>query len=99
MEVLKRILLVEDDPKDVELILAALAEHKLAKRSCRRSRWCGSAGLSVPARSVRKATGRQPGSDPAGPEDAPHGRGGCLAADQGGRAIESDSDCRVYFVT
>jgi CheY-like chemotaxis protein len=30
IEVLKRILLVEDDPKDVELILAALAEHKLA---------------------------------------------------------------------
>ncbi|MGD9189259.1 MAG: response regulator [Desulfobacteraceae bacterium] len=29
MEVLKRILLVEDDPKDVELTLAALAEHKL----------------------------------------------------------------------
>jgi CheY-like chemotaxis protein len=30
MEVLKRILLVEDDPKDVELTLAALDEHKLA---------------------------------------------------------------------
>jgi CheY-like chemotaxis protein len=30
MDVLKRILLVEDDPKDVELTLAALAEHKLA---------------------------------------------------------------------
>jgi CheY-like chemotaxis protein len=30
MEFLKRILLVEDDPKDVELTLAALAEHKLA---------------------------------------------------------------------
>ncbi len=30
MEVLKRILLVEDDPKDVELTLAALAEQKLA---------------------------------------------------------------------
>jgi CheY-like chemotaxis protein len=30
MEVLRRILLVEDDPKDVELTLAALAEHKLA---------------------------------------------------------------------
>ena len=30
MEVLKRILLVEDDPKDIELILAALSEHNLA---------------------------------------------------------------------
>jgi CheY-like chemotaxis protein len=30
METLKRILLVEDDPKDIELTLAALAEHKLA---------------------------------------------------------------------
>lgn len=30
MEALKRILLVEDDPKDVELTLEALAEHKLA---------------------------------------------------------------------
>jgi CheY-like chemotaxis protein len=30
VELLKRILLVEDDPKDVELTLAALAEHKLA---------------------------------------------------------------------
>jgi CheY-like chemotaxis protein len=30
MEILKRILLVEDDPKDIELTLAALAEHKLA---------------------------------------------------------------------
>jgi CheY-like chemotaxis protein len=30
MKGLKRILLVEDDPKDVELTLAALAEHKLA---------------------------------------------------------------------
>lgn len=30
MEVLKRILLVEDDPKDVELTITALAEHKLA---------------------------------------------------------------------
>jgi CheY-like chemotaxis protein len=30
MEILKRILLVEDDPKDVELTLAALAEHKMA---------------------------------------------------------------------
>jgi CheY-like chemotaxis protein len=30
MEIFKRILLVEDDPKDIELTLAALAEHKLA---------------------------------------------------------------------
>ena len=30
MKNLKHILLVEDDPKDVELILAALAEHNLA---------------------------------------------------------------------
>ncbi|MEJ2641894.1 MAG: response regulator [Desulfosarcinaceae bacterium] len=30
MEALKRILLVEDDPKDIELTLAALAEHNLA---------------------------------------------------------------------
>lgn len=30
MKVIKRILLVEDDPKDVELTLTALAEHKLA---------------------------------------------------------------------
>ena len=30
MENLKRILLVEDDPRDIELTLAALAEHKLA---------------------------------------------------------------------
>ena len=30
MRALKRILLVEDDPKDIELTLAALAEHKLA---------------------------------------------------------------------
>jgi CheY-like chemotaxis protein len=30
MNELKRILLVEDNPKDVELTLAALAEHKLA---------------------------------------------------------------------
>ena len=30
MENVKRILLVEDDPKDIELTLAALAEHKLA---------------------------------------------------------------------
>ena len=30
MDALKRILLVEDDPKDVELTLAALAEHNLA---------------------------------------------------------------------
>ena len=30
MKVLKRILLVEDDPMDIELTLAALAEHNLA---------------------------------------------------------------------
>lgn len=30
MKELKRILLVEDDPKDIELTLAALAEHNLA---------------------------------------------------------------------
>jgi CheY-like chemotaxis protein len=30
MKPVKRILLVEDDPKDIELILAALGEHKLA---------------------------------------------------------------------
>ncbi|MEW6665065.1 MAG: response regulator [Thermodesulfobacteriota bacterium] len=30
MEALKRILLVEDDPKDIELILDALEEHNLA---------------------------------------------------------------------
>jgi CheY-like chemotaxis protein len=30
MEALKRILLVEDDPKDIELTLAALGEHNLA---------------------------------------------------------------------
>jgi CheY-like chemotaxis protein len=30
MDEFKRILLAEDDPKDVELILAALGEHKLA---------------------------------------------------------------------
>jgi CheY-like chemotaxis protein len=30
MEVIKRILLVEDDPKDIELTLAALAEYNLA---------------------------------------------------------------------
>jgi len=29
MKTLKRILLVEDDPKDIELTLAALAEHNL----------------------------------------------------------------------
>jgi CheY-like chemotaxis protein len=32
MDDLKRILLVEDDPKNVELTLAALDEHKLANR-------------------------------------------------------------------
>jgi CheY-like chemotaxis protein len=32
MKNLKRILLVEDDPKDVELTLAALAEHNLANQ-------------------------------------------------------------------
>ncbi len=32
MDELKRILLVEDDPKDVELTLAALAEHKLVNQ-------------------------------------------------------------------
>ena len=31
MEDLKRILLVEDDPKDIELALSALAEHNIAK--------------------------------------------------------------------
>ena len=30
MKALKRILLVEDDPKDIELTLAALSEHNLA---------------------------------------------------------------------
>lgn len=30
METIKRILLVEDDPKDIELILSALGEHNLA---------------------------------------------------------------------
>jgi hypothetical protein len=30
MKPVKRILLVEDDPKDVELTLTALGEHKLA---------------------------------------------------------------------
>ena len=30
METLKRILLVEDDPKDIELTLCALGEHDLA---------------------------------------------------------------------
>jgi CheY-like chemotaxis protein len=30
MEVIKRILLVEDDPKDIELTLAALAEYNMA---------------------------------------------------------------------
>jgi CheY-like chemotaxis protein len=30
METMKRILLVEDDPKDIELTLSALAEHNLA---------------------------------------------------------------------
>lgn len=33
METLKRILLVEDDPRDVELTLAALAEHHLANET------------------------------------------------------------------
>ena len=30
METLKRVLLVEDDPRDVELTLNALSEHNLA---------------------------------------------------------------------
>ena len=32
MKTFKRILLVEDDPKDIELTLAALAEHNLANK-------------------------------------------------------------------
>ena len=32
MQTLKRILLVEDDPRDIELTLAALAEHNLANK-------------------------------------------------------------------
>jgi CheY-like chemotaxis protein len=32
VELLRRILLVEDDPRDVELTLAALSEHNLANR-------------------------------------------------------------------
>jgi hypothetical protein len=33
MEVHKRILLVEDDPKDIELTLTALAEYNLANEN------------------------------------------------------------------
>jgi hypothetical protein len=39
MKNLKHILRVEDDPKDIELTLAALAEHKLGNRSGGRPGW------------------------------------------------------------
>ncbi len=39
MNTLKRILLVEDDPKDVELTLSALDEYNLSNGDCDCSRW------------------------------------------------------------
>ena len=48
----KRILLVEDDPKDIELTLSALAEHNPANAVEVAMGRSGSAGLSIPAGSL-----------------------------------------------
>ena len=45
MERLGRILMVEDDPKDVELTLTALEEYNLANEVVVDSRWRRGSGL------------------------------------------------------
>ena len=55
MSILGRILLVEDDPKDVELTLTALEEYNLANEVVVSSRWRGSSGLSVLPRRLHYA--------------------------------------------
>jgi hypothetical protein len=54
----KNILLAEDDPGDVELTLAALAESHLAKKVGRGERERG-AGLSLSSGKIYNARGRQ----------------------------------------
>ena len=61
MATIGRILMVEDDPKDVELTLTALEEYNLSQRGCGRRGRRGSPGLSIiAAESSRARTSENP---------------------------------------
>ena len=83
MNGLGRILLVEDDPKDVELTLTALEEYNLANEVVVVARRRGSARLPVPPRRLRARAPGKPGRDAARPEAAEGRRPRGAAADQG----------------
>ena len=55
----KNILLAEDDPRDVELTLAALEEHHLANKVVVVARRRGGAGLPLPPGEFQRSRRRQ----------------------------------------
>jgi hypothetical protein len=84
MQALKRILLVEDDPKDIELTLSALDEYNLANEIMATRDGVGGAGLSVPQGGIRTASRRESSCNPARSQNAQAGRRPGLEAAQGG---------------
>ena len=81
MSDLKRILLAEDDPNDVELTLTALAEYNLANEVHVVKDGRRSVGLPVSTRGVCRPAGGRSGGRAAGHQNAQSGWGGGVAAD------------------
>ena len=95
---IKNILLVEDDPRDVELTLAALEEHNLANKVLVVQRRRGGAGLSLSPRKIHGAHGRQSRRRAAGYQDAEGERTGSVEDHQGGREFEDHTRGRAVLL-
>src|SRR5215216_2618109 len=85
------ILLVEDNPNDVELILAALSENQLVDEVLCHARWRGSAGLPLPSGSARVRIGGESRGGAPRPETAHSGRVRSAGADQNRPGPEDDT--------
>ncbi len=79
---LKRILLVEDDPRDVELILTALGDYNLANEVIVAGDGEEALDYLVLPGKFRAASEGQPGRSAPGPEDAESERHGRAETDQ-----------------
>ena len=83
MTTLKRILLIEDDPKDIELTLSALDEYNLANEVVTARDGVEALDYLPPGR-LCPAPRRKPDYDPARSQNAPDGWRRNCAATQGG---------------
>ena len=95
---MRRILLVEDDPKDVELTLTALEEYNLANEVAVAHDGEEALDYLYCRGNFAGRPGRESGSPSARPEIAQAGRFGGAAADQIRRKPQDDSGGGAHFI-